>query len=168
MGQPVNLRADSKTGYSFVSWSDGVDTEDRTVTVSENMELAVVYTLNSYSISYELNGGEVSTGNPTQYTVDSSFTLNRPEKKGYIFEGWTGTGLTEKTLDVTISLMTGNRSYTANFVPITYSIAYSSNGGSGSMQNTSATFDSKLTLPTNTFISPKCHVNLDANGGLVS
>ena len=52
----------------------------------------------SYSISYSLNSGSVS-GNPKSYTANSaSFTLKNPSRSGYKFIGWTGTGLSGKTM----------------------------------------------------------------------
>lgn len=164
MGQQVNLRADSKTGYSFASWSDGVNTEDRTVTVSNNMELTVLYTLNTYSISYDLNGGTVSIENPTEYTVNSSFILKRPEKEGYTFTGWTGTGLTEKTLDVTISNMTGPRSYTANFEENSYTINFVSGQGTGTMQPVTLKYTQEYILPKASFSAPYYDINYELNG----
>ena len=76
-----------------------------------------VRTINTYSISYELNGGTVSPENPTEYTVESeTFTLNNPENEGYTFAGWTGTGLSSASFNVRITQgSTGNRSYVANF-----------------------------------------------------
>lgn len=70
-----------------------------------------------YDITYNLNGGEAA-GNPDKYTIESEdITLNRPTKKGgYEFEGWSGTGITDKELDVTIKQgSTGNREYFAEF-----------------------------------------------------
>ena len=57
------------------------------------------------------------TGNPKTYTIVSDdIVLNNPTKKGYIFKGWTGTGLTEATMTVTIPKgSTGDREYTANW-----------------------------------------------------
>ena len=43
-----------------------------------------------YSITYDLNGGNVATSNPTNYKVNSSLiTLNNPTKTGNTFRGWT-------------------------------------------------------------------------------
>ena len=164
MGHQVSLKADSKTGYSFTSWSDGVDTESRTVTVSNNMELTVLYNLNVYSISYDLDGGTVSTENPTQYTINSSFTLKRPEKEGYTFTGWTGTGLTEKTLDVTISNMIGSRSYTANFEENSYTINFVSGQGTGSMQPVTLKYTQEYIFPEASFSAPYYDIDYELNG----
>ncbi|MBR5935188.1 MAG: InlB B-repeat-containing protein [Bacteroidaceae bacterium] len=55
--------------------------------------------------------------NPATYTIESpDFTLNTPQKTGHAFKGWTGTGLTSATKDVTItSGSTGERVYTATW-----------------------------------------------------
>lgn len=81
------------------------------VTVSATLR-AIVYT-----ITYNLNGGEVETANKTSYTVeDESFTLVNPTKEGYLFAGWTGTGLSRATTTVTVAKgSTGARAYTATW-----------------------------------------------------
>ena len=105
----------------------------------------------SYSISYTLNGGTVS-GNPTTYTVENAITLNNPTKDGYTFDGWTGTGLSGKTVNVTIPKgSTGNRSYTANFSPNTYKVKFNANGGTGTMSDQNMTYDTAANLTANAF-----------------
>ena len=91
------------------------------------------YTLgyNEYKITYDLDGGTVSTNNPTSYTSQSNdINLNNPTKEGYKFVGWTGTGLDKATETVTISSgSTGNREYKANWVKA-YKVTFNGNGGS--------------------------------------
>ena len=84
-----------------------------------------------YNITYNLNGGTV-TGNPTTYTVDDTITLKNPTKTGYTFAGWTGTGLSSASTNVSIAKgSTGDRSYVANWTPntYTYNIKYISSSG---------------------------------------
>ena len=80
----------------------------------------------SYTITYNLGGGSLEEGktNPTSYTEADTFTLNNPVKEGYKFLGWTGTGLTEASKEVTVAKRsTGNREYTANWEELdTYSL----------------------------------------------
>lgn len=75
----------------------------------------------TYHIKYTLNGGTMS-GAPETYTENSAdITLPQPTKAGYRFAGWTGTGLTAPTMEVTIP--TGSkedREYTANWEEIQY------------------------------------------------
>ena len=75
---------------------------------------------NTYSISYDLNGGAMS-GQKTSYTVADSFTLPTPTKTGYTFTGWTGSNGTTPQDTVTINKGTrGNLNYTANWSANTY------------------------------------------------
>ena len=75
----------------------------------------------TYHIKYTLDGGTMS-GAPDSYTENSAdITLPQPTKAGYRFAGWTGTGLTAPTMEVTIP--TGSkedREYTANWEEIQY------------------------------------------------
>ena len=71
----------------------------------------------TYSITYDLAGGTLTTANPSTYSyTSSSFTLNNPTKAGYIFEGWTGSNGTTPSKTVTIANHShGDKSYTANW-----------------------------------------------------
>ena len=82
----------------------------------------------TYHIKYTLDGGTMS-GAPDSYTENSAdITLPQPTKAGYRFTGWTGTDLTEKTLDVVIPAgSTGDRKYTANWVE-TQTVTFDVNG----------------------------------------
>lgn len=82
----------------------------------------------TYHIKYTLDGGTMS-GAPDSYTENSAdITLPQPTKAGCRFAGWTGTGLTEKTLDVVIPAgSTGDREYTANWVE-TRTVTFDVNG----------------------------------------
>ncbi|MBR2730376.1 MAG: InlB B-repeat-containing protein [Clostridia bacterium] len=103
-------------------------------------EVYAHWILHHYSITYTLGGGTVSpsNANPTSYHIlSNSITLTNPTRTGYTFKGWSGTGLTGDTnLSVTIPTGSyGDRSYTANWTPITYSITYDLAGGSVSTAN---------------------------------
>ena len=68
---------------------------------------------------------------PIQYTVESeAFQLPTPVRTGYIFLGWTGEGITEpqKTIEIPQG-STGDRTYTANWQVIEYTITLDTNGG---------------------------------------
>ena len=139
------------TGYSFDHWntkSDDTGTsyaDKAKITVSKNITLYAQWKAITYAISYDLNGGTVATANPTSYDVESSdITLVNPTRDAYDFSGWTGTGLSGNTANVTIPTgSTGNREYTANYTPITYTITYNLNGGTNGAGNpTSYTVES--------------------------
>ena len=147
--------------YNFVEWNRKADGTGAKVTAdtycSDSEKTITVYakwTPINYTISYNLNGGSVS-GNPTTYNVETAtFTLKNPTKTGYDFKGWTGTGLSGKTMTVTIPKGShDNRSYTANWEPHIYSISYNLNSGSVSGNPTTYTIESAnftLKNPTRT------------------
>ena len=88
--------------------------------------LTAQWTVNQYTITYDLAGGTVE-GNPDTYTIETvAFTIKNPTKSGYTFTGWSGTRLDgENNMTVTIPKgSTGNRSYTAHW-------RYNGGGGSG-------------------------------------
>lgn len=83
-----------------------------------------VITPNTYTITYNVNGGTV-TGNPTTFTFGDQtvIRLNNPTKKGYTFDGWSGTGITGASTDVVVNTTTpNNKYYEATWTPIAYNI----------------------------------------------
>ena len=90
---------------------------------------------------------------PIQYTVESeAFQLPTPIRTGYIFLGWTGEGITEpqKTIEIPQG-STGDRTYTANWQVIEYTIITLLEGGNaGSSGEYFYTVEQTVTLPTPT------------------
>ena len=90
---------------------------------------------------------------PIQYTVESeAFLLPTPVRTGYIFLGWTGEGITEpqKTMEIPQG-STGDRTYTANWQVIEYTIITLLEGGNaGSSEVYFYTVEQTVTLPTPT------------------
>ena len=77
--------------------------------------------LKRYTITYNLNGGTPTGENPTEFDKSTpAFTLHNPIKTGYDFAGWSGTGLKENSLNVTINpaeMPLMDREYEALFTP---------------------------------------------------
>ena len=119
----ITLNPPTRTGYTFIGWS-GTDlsgSDNLTVTIPAgsigNRSYTAHWSLNTYSITYDLDGG-TAFGNPDSYTVESAaITLNEPTKAGYVFTGWSGTDLVgEDNLTVTIPAGSiGDRRYTAHW-----------------------------------------------------
>lgn len=139
----------TKDGYEFEGWTvkDSLGNEiaeltGKDITIhKDSISGDLSFTANwsqpiNYSISYTLNGGEVS-GNPTTYTVETAtFELKMPTKEGFEFIGWTGSNGETANKEVSIEQgSTGNRSYTAHFEPTNYSITYNLNGGTNNSSN---------------------------------
>ena len=96
------------------------------------------------NIIYDNLRGATHT-NPATYEEGTLVTFANPSAvTGYVFAGWTPEQITGE--------MTGNQTITAAWTPITYSIAYAANGGSGTMAQTPATYDTSVTIATNAFV----------------
>ena len=104
-----------------------------------------------YTVTMDTPGGDPIR--PIQYTVESeAFQLPTPVRTGYIFLGWTGEGITEpqKTIEIPQG-STGDRTYTANWQVIEYTIITLLEGGNeGSSQVYFYTVEQTVTLPTPT------------------
>ena len=104
-----------------------------------------------YTVTMDTAGGDPIR--PIQYTVESeAFQLPTPIRTGYIFLGWTGEGITEpqKTIEIPQG-STGDRTYTANWQVIEYTIITLLEGGNaGSSQVYFYTVEQTVTLPTPT------------------
>ncbi|MBQ3455213.1 MAG: InlB B-repeat-containing protein [Synergistaceae bacterium] len=128
----IKLNNPLKTGYDFTGWSfDNTLSIDVTIPKgsSGDKKFTATWTPTIYTISYDLDGGTVSTPNPTTYTIETpSFTLNNPTRTGYTFAGWKGTDINGTAETVTVLQgSTGNRSYTAVWSSVTYTITYNLN-----------------------------------------
>ena len=104
-----------------------------------------------YTVTMDTAGGDPIR--PIQYTVESeAFLLPTPVRTGYIFLGWTGEGITEpqKTMEIPQG-STGDRTYTANWQVIEYTIITLLEGGNaGSSEVYFYTVEQTVTLPTPT------------------
>ena len=96
-------------------------TSGNTFTWSAAKEVKSTAAIINYTITYNLDGGNVSTANPTTYNVTTAtFSLTNPTKAGYEFLGWTGSNGTTPQTTVSITKgSTGNKTYTANWSAIT-------------------------------------------------
>ena len=162
------------TGYtnSWVNWTNNntqyTATKNATITMPATaltLKANGTRTINNYTIEYDLDGGKLPSGktNPGSYTVETTtFTLNNPEKQGYIFAGWTGSNGTTKQTTVTIAKgTTGNKSYKANWTTegtiTAYKVEHYQMNLSGSgyalkdTQNLTSETDSNVTATAKTY-----------------
>lgn len=104
---------------TVVDWIKATNQEIGTSQDLEKNDANDVYA-DGYTITYNLDGGTVFYGNPTNYNLfTETFTLNNPTKQGYDFIGWTSSTLPEPKLTVTISKgSSGDIEFTANYKEI--------------------------------------------------
>ena len=126
--KPSNCEKDGYS-YTFDGWRLGEDEAPAVLTMTDDVTLTGTWTKApiSYNITYDLDGGALAEGekNPTTYTVDTeTFTLHNPTRENYTFTGWTGTGLSGETEQVTVAKgSTGDRAYKANWELTTFADA---------------------------------------------
>jgi uncharacterized repeat protein (TIGR02543 family) len=103
-----------------------------------------------YTVTMDTAGGDPIR--PIQYTVESeAFQLPTPVRTGYIFLGWTGEGITEPQETIEIPQgSTGDRTYTANWQVIEYTITLLDMDGAGTSEALVYTVEQAVTLPTPT------------------
>ena len=102
-----------------------------------------------YTVTLDVSGGDPIR--PIQYTVESeAFLLPTPVRTGYIFLGWTGEGITEpqKTMEIPQG-STGDRTYTANWQVIEYTVTLDASGGDP-LDPITYTVETPVILPTPT------------------
>lgn len=129
---PVILPTPTSTGYTFLGWTgEGIVNPQTEVIIPTGSTGNKAYTANWEATVYTIMLKNLPNGNETiPYTVEQEVKLPYPEKGGYFFEGWSGTGMTGQEYYVTIPEgTTGNREYTAHWKPTTYEIAFLMNGG---------------------------------------
>ena len=166
-GQAFNANAWSRTGYAFLGWSANKNATSMTWPdkcgvadswIDSNypsINIYAVWSLNTYSISYNLNGGSMSS-QKTSYNVNTeTFTLPTPTKTGYKFTGWTGSNGSTPQTSVSIAKgSTGNKSYTANWTINSYTLTVNPNGGSwngsSSSQNIAQNYNTTKSIPVPT------------------
>lgn len=123
-GRSVLIDVMVNSGYTWNQWTsnntallENTSTKSTNITMpSGAVKLTANTTLNSYTISYNLNGGNATNPAVYQYTT-AAFTLSNPTRNGYSFVGWSGTGLagSDNQLVTITTASTGDKSYTANW-----------------------------------------------------
>ncbi len=134
----------SRTGYTFVGWFDENDQEwvDGIWTRLSNLSLTAKWSVNKYTITFDVNGGEYDKTTQT-VTYDLAYTLTEPTRTGYTFAGWFDgetelkDGVWEKTDDITLMAR-----WTAN----EYTITFDANGGEYDKTMQKVVYDSAYAL----------------------
>ena len=80
-------------GYSFGGWYTEAACQnafDFETAITKNITLYAKWKLETYSITYEMDGGENDESNPTSFTIESETIVfkNPKVRVGYLFDGW--------------------------------------------------------------------------------
>ena len=164
-GMPIGtLPTPIRDHYAFDGWyteSTG-GTQVTADTIYDNYELADInlyahWVADGYQVTFNANGGSVSTSTKAVVYESAYGTLPIPTRTGYTFAGWYteasgGSQITETTIVTTASNHTLYAHWNAN----TYTVTFDANGGSGTMSNQTHTYDQSLALTQNTFTKSNC------------
>ncbi|MEE1111167.1 MAG: InlB B-repeat-containing protein, partial [Alphaproteobacteria bacterium] len=147
---PENSSTNGATGQTKCTCNTGYNYNDGTTTASDACEA------NTYTIKYEKNGGSgTMTDQTCKYGKSCTLTANKFTKTGYKFNGWKN-GENEYTDKESVSNLTttnnGTVTLVAQWIPITFTVIYVTNGGSGTqMENTTCTYDTDCYITKNTY-----------------
>lgn len=105
----------------------------------------------TYTIDYELNGGENHQDNPPEYDSSETVVLKDPTREHYTFAGWYSDANFKTKVTSIPKGSKGDKTFYAKWEPYTYKVAYNANGGTGKVNETSCKYDVDATIAKNAF-----------------
>lgn len=78
----------SKKGYTFAGWYSGDSLYDFTTPVTDDLTMEAHWTKNTYTVSFDSNGGSDVDSQQVEYK-DTASQPDNPTLDGYTFQGWT-------------------------------------------------------------------------------
>ena len=91
----ISLPSPSRTRYSFRGWATDPNANSGFTgyyTPEKNITLYAIWSINTYTITYNANGGSGAPASQTKtYGVDLTLTEEIPTRTGYDFQGWATT-----------------------------------------------------------------------------
>lgn len=150
----------TKHGYSFVGWKISPDSQgiayysghEYVMGADSEYTLYAEWSLDTYTVNYELNQGKIDTTNPVSYNVHSeTIVLKEPTRSGYTFKGWyTDSNFTNKIESIKTG-STGNLNLYAKWSANANTLRFDANGGKGTMTSITVNTDEVISLPLNVF-----------------
>ena len=157
-------------GMKLVS-ADGTPSERIPFENVQNIDFYAVYAANTYTVTFESNGGTLQEEEKTKAVEYGSAygTLPVSVRVGYTFLGWftAQENGTQITADTAVSDHSDHALY-AHWRANTYTVIFIGNGASGSMNPQKVTYGTPVSLTTNAFEREGYSFavwNTQANGG---
>lgn len=147
----------SRTGYTFNNWNTlangSGDIFTTTTTIATNTTVYAQWTANTYTLSFNAQGGAVDPSSKSVTYNSAVGVLPTPTKTNYTFTSWnteedgSGSSYTSETIYISASSSTLYAQWTAN----TYTLSFNAQGGTVSTTSKSVTYNSAVgVLPTPT------------------
>lgn len=147
----------TRPGYTFNGWntnSSGTGTNyspGAKYTSNAALTLYAKWTINTYTVSYNANGGSSTPSTQSKNYGASINVAGGITRTGYTFNGWSGSDGVYYSAGASFS-GNYNLTLTARWTINTYTISYNANGGSGAPGNQTKTYGQNLilssTIPT--------------------
>ncbi|SFH99059.1 Listeria/Bacterioides repeat-containing protein [Pseudobutyrivibrio sp. OR37] len=88
-----DLPTPTRAGYEFVEWrydsaTGAKVTEETPLKSTSNHTLVAFWKANTYNVTFDSNGGSVTTTTKSFTSGSGIYDLPTPTKEGYIFDGW--------------------------------------------------------------------------------
>lgn len=140
----------TKAGFTFGGWNDGskVYAAGAAYTMPyANVTFTAEWVAVTHTVTYDVAGGSAAA--PTQAPVAEGGDFTAADysgtKTGYSFGGWND-GTATYAAGAVYTVGTANVTLTAVWNPISYTIAFDANGGTGTTASVAATYDADAEL----------------------
>ncbi|MFF3021304.1 InlB B-repeat-containing protein [Gottfriedia sp. NPDC057948] len=141
----------TRTGYTFVGWYKDAEGKEAwnfaTDKVTDNTILYAKWSINSYTVHFDSNGGSQVADKATDY--NTGITAPTTTRTGYTFVGWYKDALNTIPWNFATDKVTNDTTLYAKWQINSYTVKYESNGGSTVPAQTTD-YNSILNLPTPT------------------
>ena len=160
IAQALTANRFTRTGYTFAGWAKAANAEkadyadkesimNLTATKNETVTLYAVWSPVTYTVAFDGNGATDGSmdGQVMTYDVAAALHANGYQKTGYHFVGWatTESGAVSYQEGASVSnlanVQDANITLYAVWEANTYTVAFYANGGNGTMENQSFTYD---------------------------
>ncbi|MBR2864145.1 InlB B-repeat-containing protein [Candidatus Saccharibacteria bacterium] len=174
----VSIDAATATGYHFSSWTinspsgltlvpNSTTTPAGFVMPDSDVSITANSAANNYTVTYAA-GSTGSTcnvsGTPAVYDQNVTLSSTTCTKTGYHQDGWSRTNSASNTKDYDLGATLTKPNFTStnggtytlypHFVINSFTLAYNSNGGSGTTSSQTVNYGTNVTLRTNGFTPP--------------
>ncbi len=143
-----------KAGYTFYGWKLSDYSLHCQDSYSASIILKAQYNPISYTVKYDLSGGEFEDPKNVPYThlTSEEVSIPNPVREGYTFTGWLDLSSDQSNQvpvkDLVLLKETiGNKSYIATWEANQYTIHLDASPGTASIDEISVTFDEEYSLP---------------------
>lgn len=119
----ATITATPNYGYHFTMWNDGITTNPRTITISQDTAFTAYFVSNTYNVVLTASASMGSVQGAGTYSYLDTATLSATASFGYYFTQWSdGSTDNPRTL-----VVVSDTSLVAQFLPITYQITVQAN-----------------------------------------